>query len=228
VLWLSTAALFVLQIAWLAAVLLLAFLCQGVFSGFDWAALGRQARYLLPLSLAVLVVQLLFVKQGQLLWGKGWYAVHTIALQRGLAFAIRILVLWLAARVLLRFEYEDFDIAFGALRLPQELSFMIFFGVRIIPSLNARLRHFLQLLKLRAIELKKLSFAAKMKVYRLISLTILAETLSQSGVKAIALELRGFRSSGPKSRLKQHSFSTWDWLLYASLLALTAFYLFRR
>ena len=38
-----------------------------------------------------------------------------------------------------------------------------------------------------------------MKVYRLISLTILAETLSQSGIKAIALELRGFRSSAPKA-----------------------------
>ena len=60
--------------------------------------------------------------------------------------AIRILVLWLAARVLLRFEYEDFDIAFGAAPAPgTELHDL--FGVRIIPSLNARLRHFLQLLK---------------------------------------------------------------------------------
>lgn len=226
-LWFSTAALFVPQLGWLLWVLLLSLAMQISLNGLAWPRLVRQLRYMLPLCVMILIIQLLFVKEGALLLGSGWYGVHSVALQRGLAFSLRLLILWSSAQLLIKLSYEDFDLAFGTLQFPEEIGFMTFYAVQIIPSLTQKLSQSRQLLLIRGISLKALSLRQKLSLYKLISLSILADVLSRSALQAIALELRGFRSSGKRSRLYQKHFTWQDLALFSIIILLTAGYLFR-
>lgn len=223
-LWFSTAAIFVPQPLWLAVVLILSIFFRGLQAGFAWRLWARQFLLMLPLFLAILLIQALFVKDGELLWGQGWYAIHTLGLRGGLAFSLRLLILFFSAQILLKLEYEDFNLAFNAVRLPEELGFMVFYAIHVIPSAGAKINHARQILRLRGIEPRKLPLKASLRLYKQISLSVLADVLSRSAIQATALDLRGFRSSGPRTRLNQRGFALPDLLLFAGMLLLTAIY----
>jgi energy-coupling factor transport system permease protein len=223
-LWFSSAAILVPQLAWLGAVLILGLLFRGLQAGFTWRIWARQFVLMLPLFLAVLLIQTLFVKDGELLWGSSWHAVHAGGLQGGLAFSLRLLILFFSAQILLKLDYEDFDLAFNAVRLPEEIGFMVFYALHVIPASGDRIRQSLQILRLRGIDLGNRSIKTKLRIYKLISLAVLAEVLSRSAIQATALDLRGFRSSGKRSRLNQRGFAPPDFLLYGLILILTATY----
>ncbi|MBW6514422.1 MAG: energy-coupling factor transporter transmembrane protein EcfT [Candidatus Syntrophosphaera sp.] len=224
-LWFSSAAIFVPQLAWLGAVLIISIIFRGLQAGFEWRLWARQFLLMLPLFLAILLIQALFVKDGELLWGRSWYAIHSGGLRIGLAFCLRLLILFFSAQILLKLEYEDFDLAFNTVRLPEELGFMVFYALHVIPASGERIRHALQILRLRGIDQAKQPLKTKLRLYKLISLSVLAEVLSRSAIQATALDLRGFRSSGPRSRLNQRGLTLPDYLLFGSMLVLTAIYI---
>ena len=220
-LWFSSAALALNAPLWLLGVWLLSLLAAWLSRSLDLKLWLRQLIRLLPLLAVILMIQALFVKQGRLLGGQGWYAVHAAALSNGIAFCLRLLILLGSARLMLRLEFEDYEAAFAGLRLPEELGFMVFYTVRILPMLNRRLGHNRLLLRLRGLDWRKLPLRARLLVYQRVALALLAEMLTRSGIQAIALELRGFRSPGPRSRLQQRSFGLGDLVFLMSLIALT-------
>jgi energy-coupling factor transport system permease protein len=224
-LWLSTAAILVPQIVLLGVVLLLSMLFRGLLCGCALKHWLRQFIRLLPLFAAILLIQVLFVKEGRLLWGQNWYAVHSTGLQNGLAFCLRLLILFWSAQLLLRLSFEDFDLAFHTLRLPEELGFMVFYTIHVIPAASREIKNSLLLLRLRAIALRKLKLRQKLLVYNRISLSVIASVLSRSAIQATALDLRGFRSSGKRSHLNQLRFGLSDAFLLSLTLILTALYI---
>lgn len=225
-LWFSTAAIFVFQLPWLILAFLLCAIFRGLLTGFNFQHWWKQVRKMIPLFLAVLVIQLLFTKKGELLWGKSWYAIYSVGLHRGIAVSLRLLILFFSAQILLILNYEDFDIAFSALHLPEEFAFMIFYTIHIIPSASEHIQHSLQLVKFRGINMRKLSLQSQLTIYRDISLSVLANVLSHSEIEAIALDLRGFRSAGKHTHLLQKKFSLNDLILYLFITVVTLLYLF--
>ena len=225
-LWFSTAAIFVPQLPWLTLAFLLCAIFRGLLTGFNFRLWWKQVRKMIPLFLAILVIQLLFTKKGELLWGKSWYAIYSVGLHRGIAVSLRLLILFFSAQILLRLNYEDFDIAFNTLHLPEEFAFMIFYTIHIIPSAGEHIQHSLQLVKFRGITMRKLPLKSQLTIYRYISLSVLADVLSRSEVQAIALDLRGFRSTGKPTHLLQKNFSLYDLMLYLSIIIITLVYLF--
>jgi len=65
-------------------------------------------------------------------------------------------------------------------------------------------------LKLRGIDSANLSIAKRLQVYKQLAITSLAELIRNSETSAIALELRGFRSEGKRTKLYQQKFSYRD------------------
>ncbi|MGC9361299.1 MAG: energy-coupling factor transporter transmembrane component T family protein [Candidatus Syntrophosphaera sp.] len=224
-LWFSTAAIFVPQLPWLAAVLILSILFSGFHSGFEPRAWLRQLVKFLPVFLAIIIIQILFVKEGKLLWGASWFAVYSGGLGGGISFCLRLLILFFSASFLLKLDFEDFEAAFTAVRLPEELGFMVFYGIHVIPSASRQIGDSRIQLRLRGIDLKKLHFKEKIRIYGRISLCVLADVLSRSSLQAISLELRGFRSPGQRSHLHQRCFGAADLAMWAALVLLTALYL---
>ena len=223
-LWFSTAAILAPSPFHLALVLLLVVVVSVLLTRSSISLSPRQLLGTLSLCLAVLAVQLMFVKTGSLIWGRGWYALHSEGLRRGIAFCLRLLILFVSARLLLKLDYEDFDAAFAALRFPEELAFMVFYSLHILPLSRRKIAKSRQLLRLRGLDLAKLAWRRKLMIYSRVSLSLLADVLSTSGIQAIALELRGFRSSGKRTRLNRRRFSWRDALALLPPLALTAVY----
>lgn len=216
---LSSLAIIIASPASLAGVFVVAAVLRAWLSGASPKAWLREAKRLLPLFLAVMAVQLLFNKSGNAIWGWGLLSVHDAALAKGLAFCLRMLVLYYSASLLIRLSYDDFDLAFGALRCPEELGFMIFYTLHVIPMAGAEIRRSLELLRLRGIDLPKTSLKIKLRIYKRISLTLLADVLSRSAIQATALDLRGFRSSGPRTRLLKRAFRIPDMLLAVAAIS---------
>jgi energy-coupling factor transport system permease protein len=224
-LWFSTAAIFVPGLGWLLAALGLSLLFRGWLAGFEWRLWWRQFVKLLPLFAAILVIQALFVKRGDLIWGRGWYSIHDVALATGAAFSLRLLILFFSAQLLLKLAYEDFDLAFHALRLPEELGFMVFYTIHVIPAAGEKFRKSLQLLRLRGLDPGKLPWKDKLSFYKHASLAVLGDILTRSGIQATALDLRGFRSSGPRSWLNHRKYAWPDLLLALAMALMTLLYL---
>ncbi len=220
-LWLSTAAILLRPWPALGVVFVLSVVFRAALADWEPLLWLRQLLKLLPVLAAVVLIQVLFVKTGRPLWGQAWYAVHAGGLEGGVSVSLRLLILFWSAQVLLKLDYEDFDAAFQALRLPEELGFMVFYTIHVIPLATQQVRASLQLLRLRGISLRDLPLNARLELYRVISLAGLGEVLSRSEIQATALDLRGFRSSGKRSFLCKRGFDLSDALLGLLLAGLT-------
>ncbi|MCB5246746.1 MAG: energy-coupling factor transporter transmembrane protein EcfT [Candidatus Cloacimonetes bacterium] len=215
----SSLAILVADPYWLAVIFLLCLLFRGFVSGFQLKLWAHQFIRVLPVLLAVVIIQILLNSNN---WQPEGYRIDLAGpgLITGLAISLRLLIVIFSAQLLLSLDYEDFDFAFRALRLPEELCFMVFYVIHVIPSAAGKVRHSLLLLRLRGIQLKKLPLPAKLKIFQRVSLNVIAGLLSGSGIQATALELRGFRSSGPRSVLNHRAFRGSDLLLLLALAGL--------
>lgn len=219
-LWFSSLAIIIPDPRWLGLIFLLCLLFHGLISGFRFRDWARQFLKLLPILLAVIVIQVLLDRNN---FRPEGYRIDPVGagLRTGLAVSLRLLIVIFSAQLLLRLDYEDFDLAFRSLRLPEELCFMVFYAIHVIPSATERVKHSLRLLRLRGIDMGKVPLKARLKLYQRISLNVIASLLSSSDIQATALELRGFRSSGPRSRLYTRSFAFSDLCLWLGIAAAT-------
>lgn len=177
----------------------------------------------LPLLLSIFIVQLIFRRQGEVLWQWGFWTIHSTGYIMAIRLILRLLCVIYGAKVLASLSFQDFSLAFALLNLPEELSFMLSYGVHLVPQFLAQLKGFVTRLKLRGVALGRLTFRQRLQVFRLLAIAALASIIKGSETRAIALELRGFRSSGKRSFLHFRRISLFD-LVFA--LPLTAMIIF--
>lgn len=157
----------------------------------------------LPLLLSLAIIQILFNRQGKILWEYGWLRLSSTGLYWGMVFALRIITVILCSKALAALSFPQFQAAFATLRLPEEFSFMLSYGVHLVPMFLAQLKGFMTTLRLRGIEISKLKLNKRMHLYKLLAISALAAVISGSTYAAITLELRGFRSQGRRSYLHE-------------------------
>lgn len=194
-----------------------AIICAIAVGGISAKTMLRSIFRILPLLIMITLIQILFANksggQHQILG----IAISKPGLYQGLLLSLRLLVILFSAKILARMNYQEFDQAFHKLRLPEEITFMVYYAVHIVPAVGARIKHLRMLLILRGIELRKLSLRQKIDIYALTALSVLGGFLSKSGAQAIALELRGFRSKGKSSRLRSLAIGFQDLLILLCL-----------
>jgi energy-coupling factor transport system permease protein len=162
------------------------------------------------LIISIIVIQLLFRRGGGVIFSLGPIRIHQAALFSSAFLSFRILIIYMCAISLSSLDFSLYRAAFSAIRLPEELSFMVSYMAHLIPEYSARFKGQMQELRDREIVLRKLGIKAKLKLYRILALSAIAELILQSGRQAIALELRGFRSKGRPGCLHRHRFGFWD------------------
>jgi energy-coupling factor transporter transmembrane protein EcfT len=180
----------------------------------------------LPFVLSIAVLQLIFRHEGEQVWQLGILRISSEGVFYATAMAFRLASVVLCAKAISRNSFQDFQAAFAAIRFPEEFSFMLSYGVQLIPSFAARLKGFMRSLQLRGIEPSKLPWGKRLQVYKLMAISALAEIISGSTYAAIALELRGFRSQGKRSSLHKKSAGITDAILLAGLILLIIFCLY--
>ena len=153
------------------------------------------------LILSLGIIQIVLNHSGQLLWSWGVLRVSSGGVYWAVLVGLRLLVIIMCAKAMAVLSFSQFQTAIATLHLPEEIGFMLAYGTHLVPEFSARIKGFLRSLRLRGIDPKQISIRQRIKLYRMLSLSVLAEVLSQSTDAAIALELRGFRSSGKRSHL---------------------------
>jgi hypothetical protein len=89
----------------------------------------------LPLLLSLAFVQLLFRRQGDLLWQFGIISLSREGANYLAVLSLRLLIVILSAKALAVLDFKEFSTAFHSLRLPEEFSFMLSYAVHLVPSL---------------------------------------------------------------------------------------------
>ncbi len=177
----------------------------------------------LPFVLSLAVIQLIFRREGTMLWSYGILGISGGALYWAGLISLRFFTVILCAKALSRCSYPEFQAAFATLRLPEEFAFMISYGVQLIPAFGNMLKGFMRSLRLRGIEPAKLPWSKRLQVYRTLAISAIAGIISNSHSSAIALELRGFRSHGKRSYLHKQSVGLADACIFAGLILLIYF-----
>ncbi|MDY0152079.1 MAG: energy-coupling factor transporter transmembrane component T [Candidatus Cloacimonas sp.] len=176
--------------------------------------LKRSLSFIIPIA----VLQVVFNRSGTTLWQFHILTITTGGLVWASILAIRLTTVILCAKALAVNSFQDFQATFVHLHLPEEFSFMLSYGVQLIPSFVAQFKGFIRSLHLRGIEPAKLSWRKRLQVYKLLAVSALAGIISGSTSAAIALELRGFRSIGKRSCLHRKSLGVWDAMVMIALI----------
>lgn len=221
VLWLSSMAIVVHTPLKLASLFLLSVLSALVFSGAEPVPMLRGLLKLLPLLGVVFLIQVLAVRTGSELLSIGIASVTDQGLERGLAIALRLATIYMAAKVLAKMNYVEFDDAFRKLGFPDEVGFMVAHAAHLIPGITQTLKARRSILAARGISVRKLPMRDKVLVYKIIALDIAGNLLRGVDTRAMALELRGFRSAGKSSRLRVQALGAMDAVCVLFLIALS-------
>lgn len=221
VLWLSSMAILMSAPLKLVVLFLLSVLGVMLFNGSEPLVLLRSFRKLLPLLAIVFVIQVLATGSGNDLVSLGFTAITDMGIVRGVSIMLRLSVIFLAAKILARMSYVEYDDAFKKLGFPDEVGFMVAYAAHLVPGISQSIKSKRSLLTSRGISIKLLPLKDKMKVFRVIALDIAGNLLRNVDTRAIALELRGFRSAGRSTRLITASLGLADALCMLLLIALS-------
>lgn len=157
----------------------------------------------LHLLAAVFVIQVFFSNRGNVLLNIGGIDIHTTGIEQGVVLSIRIMVIYLSAKLLGYMSYKDFDAAFRWIRMPEEMAFMVAYAVHLIPGLTRMFKAKRQILVQRGIDYPRLPYRTKLKLFGTMALAVTAGLLHDSDVRSMVLELRGFRSAGRSTRYQE-------------------------
>ena len=177
------------------------------------------------LLISIMLIQLLFVRTGEVLLTLGFIRIHVAGLQMAQLLGLRLGIIFMVAGSLSKLDFTLYRAAFSKIRLPEELSFMISYMAHLIPQLSAGFRVQMRELKLRGINIRKLPFKQKLEIYRILSIATVADIILHGSKQAIALEMRGFRSVGERSSLQTLRFGVYDLLAFVWVLMLIAVFL---
>ncbi|PKN73452.1 MAG: cobalamin biosynthesis protein CbiQ [Candidatus Cloacimonetes bacterium HGW-Cloacimonetes-3] len=194
--------------------------------GYGWRRTFYSLWRSLPFILSIAVLQLIFRQEGEQWWHYGILSISSGGIFWATVLSLRLATVLLCAKAISRSSFQDFQTAFAFVHLPEEFSFMLSYGVQLIPGFSAKLKGFVRSLHLRGIEPSKLPWKQRMAVYKLLAVAALAGIINGSNYAAIALELRGFRSKGKRSFLHKKSAGIADAFMLAGLILLTIFCLF--
>ena len=214
VIWVTSAALFSEDIAILLILLSLSTLLCLLRHKNPVKPLVRT----LPLLLIVFILQVLFRQGEQVLWSYGWLSVSVEGVMMAVHVILRLSIILMSAVLLNGLQFNDFRNAFSLIRMPEELSFMVSLVIHFVPMLAQRFKDKVTLLRYRGLDIKHGSPILKVKLYRIIVLSVLTGLLQNVKRQAIALKLRGFRRPCQKTSRYQSGLLLSDWLVFLILI----------
>lgn len=175
---------------------------------------------LLPVIFSVFVLQLLFNRKGNTIIQFGWFSFTDIGFNTAVQVALRLAVLLLSGAWLWGMPSREVLRAFRSLGVPETFSILLMLTLSFLPELSAQVKNKLTLLRLRGLAAGRFAFIKKLKLYVNILLPVLGWTLKDLQLKAVALDLKGFRNGRRHTRFRQGRLRVWDYLVILLTTAL--------
>jgi energy-coupling factor transport system permease protein len=214
----------------LFSLLLGAYICGGLGPAFFY----RKLRFMLVFGLLILLVQLLWVKEGFLLWsaylGSVQLSIWSEGLWGGLGMMLRFINV-IGSSYLFVATTDPNRLAYGLMQagLPYRPGFMLVTALRFIPVFHMELAQVRNAQMAKGIELEGLSPRKLLRAVRYIIIPLVISALSKVDSLTISMESRAFGLYSSRSFLTSQPLSVKDKIIIlAAPLSAFLFYLIFR
>ena len=218
---LSTTAVIIQHVYVLGFLLVTSVVLSALFYG-DLLKTLKSTRRLWYVFFAIVILQSIFNRSGEVLLGIGDFTILTTGgIIRGTEFLLRISIIVFSATIVASSNYREVVQGLVQLRIPYEIAFMVSVAIRFLPLLKNELTDILTAIQLRGVELKKVPFKKRMKVYSYIFTPVIAGAVNKARKLSIAMETRAFRAFPGRTSYLVLELAMKDYIVMAASFLLT-------
>jgi energy-coupling factor transport system permease protein len=191
---LSTIGVVVQNIYILVLTLLTSLIANLLFKCSIFSIIKKMKR-ILYLLVFVSLLQSIFSPSGNVLLGIGKLSIITSGgLYKGILMLLRMTIIISSAAILTTSSSRKIVQGLVQWKVPYEIAFMVSIAVRFLPILSNEIKDTMTALQLRGIELDKIPFGKKIKVYSYLLTPVVIGTILKSQELSTAIEMRAFRA----------------------------------
>ena len=218
---LSSAGVFIQSLIILAGATAAGMLMALCF-GADLIKTFKKLKKLLVFLLGVILLQSLFIKEGNTLIGFSGVRVLTdIGFFRGIGFGLRFVIILLCGVIMGTSDEQEMIEGLSRWHLPYELIFMTKLGIRFVPIFAEEFKDTLVAIQLRGIDMKELSWKSRFELYSYILTPVAVRTLKKAQHMALSAESRGFGARESRTSLITLAPSAQDYLVSVFSIMIT-------
>lgn len=184
-----------LQRVYMIGVLTVIFFICTLSFGVDLQKVFKKLKRLWQVIIIVAILQSLFQPSGRVL-----LAFHDITiisaggLEKGIVVLCRLAILIMGGALLAKCGSRSLIRAMIQMKVPYELAYMVSIAIRFLPVFSSELKDALISLQLRGVDIGKIKWSKRIKVYSYLMLPVVAGSIAKAQDLAIAMEMRGFRA----------------------------------
>jgi len=182
-----------------------------------FSRLLHRLKNLAKIVLTLMIFQILFRHEGNILWEYGIIKITSVGLNYGVASSLRFFLIILIAGLLFDIPFYDYLLAFRAWKFPYEISFLVSSVIHFIPIFTNQFIRSREALQLRGIELGKLPVQKRTKAYMSLIFPVVAKAIAEVRYRSISLELRAFRLYPERTYLYKLKLRWFDYLIQISV-----------
>jgi energy-coupling factor transport system permease protein len=177
---------------------------------------------LIPLLLAMLIIQSVFAPGGKVLFSLGDVNVLTShGISSALCILFRMLTFFASAMLIMTSSPKDYILALVQFKIPYEIAFMVMVAFRFLPIFMEEIKDTLIAIQLRGVDLQNIPWKNKLKFYTHFFTPLLTSVLIKARQLSITMEARAFRVYRRRTYLRVLKYSRADYLVMAAFIIFT-------
>lgn len=161
----------------------------------DLISILKRIKKLILLMIAIAFVQSITSKTGNTVLSIGRFILITdFGLIKALEFMLRISIIIISSVIITTSNSREIVQALVQMKVPYEIAFMVSIAIRFLPIFRDEMVDKLVALQLRGVDLRRIKFKEKIKIYKYLLLPITTNSILKAKELSIAMEMRGFRA----------------------------------
>jgi energy-coupling factor transport system permease protein len=176
-------------------------------------AVTKNIKRLLGVFVAIVILQSAFTREGKVVLELINISLITeTGLLRGAQTLLRFLIIISSAVILTTSNYREIIQGLVKWKVPYELAFMVSVAIRFLPLLREEVNDMMTAIQLRGIDLKKIPFVKRLKIYSFLFMPMISSVLLKSQDLSVAMEMRAFRAFPQRTSYRELCFKVADYL----------------
>jgi len=185
-----------------------------LFFGAHLLKVIKRLKRMLAVFLAIIVIQSLFIGEGNVLLGFGQIKILTdVGLLRGINFLFRVVIILLSGIIISTSSENEIIYGLTQWKLPYELGFMTMMGIRFVPVLAEEFKDTMTAIQLRGVDVKALIIKEKIDLYAYILTPVVVGAISKAQALSLSAESRGFGVYDKRTSLIELNPKTRDYIM---------------
>lgn len=220
VLSISSNAVFIRNIYILLSILFISVLISWIMKS-DFLSVIKRIKSLIVVLLLMVIIQSIFSPSGKNLISIGDFSILSIGgIEKGIEIFLRISIIIVSATIITTSTFREIVQGLVQWKIPYEIAFMVLVGIRFLPLLTEEIKDVMIAIQLRGIEVKKIPFKKKIKLFSYVFTPIVANTIIKAQKLSTAMETRAFRAYPNRTSYMTIKMCFWDYIIIAASLIL--------